>query len=51
MVDNAAHSVAQLEETVQERDVTIARQSAALLSDLSYRDQFGEDTEGPRGRG
>ena len=51
MVDNAAHSVAQLEETVQERDATIARQSAALLSDLSYRGQLGEGTEGPRGRG
>ena len=31
MVDNAAHSVVQLEETVQKRDATIARQSAALL--------------------
>ena len=51
MVDNAAYSVAQLEETVQERDATIARQSAALLSNLSYRGQLGEGTEGPRERG
>ena len=46
MVDNAVHSVAQLEEAVQERDATIARQSAALLSDLCYRGQLGEGLEG-----
>jgi hypothetical protein len=30
MIDDAAHTVTQLEETVQKRDATIARQSAVL---------------------
>jgi hypothetical protein len=46
MIDDAAHSVTQLEETVQKRDATVTRQSAVLphLLDKNEEDRAYRQT-------